>query len=154
MEFNATFLVAIISFLVFMKIMNAIFYVPLTTLIEERENIVNKNFEDARQANIEVENLIKNKEEQLAQAAKDSRQILIDKTNEANSNYHNKINEAKTNSTQRVIELKNELTKSEIEAKEILNSHVDLLAQSIVDKVLNGGTNGWILGFNSQKQHL
>ena len=142
MEFNATFLVAIISFLVFMKIMNAIFYVPLTTLIEERENIVNKNFEDARQANIEVENLIKNKEEQLAQAAKDSRQILIDKTNEANSNYHNKINEAKTNSTQRVIELKNELTKSEIEAKEILNSHVDLLAQSIVDKVLKGGTNG------------
>ena len=142
MEFNATFLVSIISFLVFMKIMNAIFYVPLTTLIEERENIVNKNFEDARQANIEVENLIKNKEEQLAQAAKDSRQILIDKTNEANSNYHNKINEAKTNSTQRVIELKNELTKSEIEAKEILNSHVDLLAQSIVDKVLKGGTNG------------
>lgn len=142
MEFNATFLISIISFLAFVKIMNAIFYMPLTNLINERENIVNKNLNDSQKAKEETQKLIQHKENQLAQAAKDSRQILIDKTNEANSNYHNKVNEAKTNSTQRVNELKNELTQSENEAKEILNTHVDSLAQSIVDKVLKGGFNG------------
>lgn len=142
MEFNATFLVSIISFLMFMKIMNAIFYIPLTNLIEERENIVNKNLNDSQIAKKETEKLILQKEEQLAQAAKDSRQILIEKTNEANTNYHNKVNEAKAKSTQRVNELKDELLQSENHAKEVLNSHVEALAQSIVDKVLKGGLNG------------
>lgn len=149
MEFNATFLVSIISFLVFMKIMNAIFYIPLTNLIEERENIVNKNFEDAKQTNIEVENLLKNKEEQLANAAKESRQILIDKTNEANTEYHEQLTNAKINSNKKVNELKVELTKSETKAKEDLNSHVEDLAQTIINKVLQGDLNGWIMGFNS-----
>lgn len=142
MEFNATFLVSIISFLVFMKIMNAIFYIPLTNLIEERENIVNKNFEDAKQTNIEVENLLKNKEEQLANAAKESRQILIDKTNEANTEYHEQLTNAKINSNKKVNELKVELTKSETKAKEDLNSHVEDLAQTIINKVLQGDLNG------------
>lgn len=142
MEFNATFLVSIISFLVFMKIMNAIFYIPLTNLIEERENIVNKNFEDAKQTNIEVETLLKNKEEQLANAAKESRQILIDKTNEANTEYHEQLTNAKINSNKKVNELKVELTKSETKAKEDLNSHVEDLAQTIINKVLQGDLNG------------
>lgn len=142
MEFNATFLVSIISFLVFMKIMNAIFYIPLTNLIEERENIVNKNFEDAKQTNIEVETLLKNKEEQLANAAKESRQILIDKTNEANTEYHEQLTNAKINSNKKVNELKIELTKSETKAKEDLNSHVEDLAQTIINKVLQGDLNG------------
>ena len=148
MEFNATFLVSIISFLAFVKIMNAIFYIPLTNLIQERENIVNQNFENSQRAKTQTEKLIQQKEEQLAQAAKDSRQILIDKTNEANSIYHDKVNEAKINSTKRVDKLKNELTQSEDNAKKVLNTHVETLAQSIINKVLQGGLNGWILDSN------
>lgn len=142
MEFNATFLVSIISFLAFVKIMNAIFYIPLTNIINERENIVNKNLEDSQTARAQTEQLVQHKEKQLAQAAKDSRQILIDKTNEANAIYHDKVNEAKVNSTKRVEELKNELTQSENSAKEVLNTHVETLAQNIIEKVLQGGLNG------------
>ena len=139
MEFNATFLVSIISFLVFMKIMNAIFYIPLTDLIQARENFVKENNQCALEATKQAEELLKDKNEKLSQAAKDSRQILIDKTNEANLNFQTKVNEAKNNANQRVEELKNELIKSGDDARISLNAKIEELAQQIIDKVLTGG---------------
>ena len=65
MEFNATFLVSAISFIVFTFIMNAIFYKPLTSIIEERENFINKAIDDAKNSENIASNLLKNKEETL-----------------------------------------------------------------------------------------
>ena len=142
MEFNATFIVSIISFLVFMKIMNAIFYNPITDVIKAREEITNSNYEASKIAKEEIEQLLLEKENKLSDASKQSRQILIDKTNEANSAYQEKITEAKTKSNERLNELKNELQSSEKEAQTALCTHVEELAQTIVNKILQGGLNG------------
>lgn len=142
MEFNATFLVSIVSFLVFMYIMNAIFYKPLTTVIDERENIVHDNYAHSRQARHEAEEITKDKENRLAETAKQSRKMMVDKTNEANEDYKNKVADAKTKSNEKVGILKEDLLRSEADAKNILNSHVENLAQTIVNKVLQGGFNG------------
>ena len=45
-EFNATFLVAMISFVVFIIIMNAILYKPILSIIEERQAYIDKNNND------------------------------------------------------------------------------------------------------------
>lgn len=142
MEFNATFLVSIISFLVFMYIMNAIFYEPLTKIIDEREGIVHDNYELSRQSRNKAEKLLKDKENRLTETAKQSRQIMVDKTNEANSDYKTKVDLAKVKSNQKVEDLKAELSRSENDAKEVLNSHIENLAQTIVNKVLEGGLHG------------
>lgn len=42
MEFNATFFVTAISFIVFTFIMTKFFYAPLTKVIDEREDFINK----------------------------------------------------------------------------------------------------------------
>lgn len=141
MEFNATFLVSIISFLVFMYIMNAIFYEPLTKIIDEREGFVHDNYEHSRKARHEAEKIAKDKENRLSETAKQSRQILTDKTNEANKNYKNIVADAKTKSNQRVEVLKEELSRSEADAKNILDSQVENLAQTIINKVLQGGVS-------------
>ncbi len=47
-EFNATLIVAMFSFVVFMFIMNAIFYRPILNIIRKRENYVNDNYEAAK----------------------------------------------------------------------------------------------------------
>ncbi len=142
MEFNATFLVSIISFLVFMKLMNAIFYIPLTNIIEEREEIVNKNHEHSFLTRQKADKLLADKDERLVDTAKKSRQILIDKTNEANSDYKTRVTEAKKESDIRAEQLKKELANSEKEAKTILDTQIEDLAQTIVNKVLLGGQNG------------
>lgn len=48
LEFNATFLVSMISFIVFIIIMNAIFYKPILGVIEEREKFINDHYNDAK----------------------------------------------------------------------------------------------------------
>ena len=49
MEFDATFLISIISFIVFVFIMNKIFYAPILEIMQRRENYVKDNFEQAKQ---------------------------------------------------------------------------------------------------------
>ena len=46
LEFNATFIVAIISFAVFIVIMNAIFYRPILEIIKKRDDYINSNYFD------------------------------------------------------------------------------------------------------------
>lgn len=141
MEFNATFLVSIISFLVFMKIMNAIFYIPLTSVIEDRECVVNENNEHAQKNNDKADAILQEKENRLTQTAKETRQILIDKTNAANSMLKTRTDEARNSASLRANELKNALIKSENDAREELSNKTEELAQVIVNKVL-GGLNG------------
>ena len=43
LEFNATFFVAMASFVIFMMIMNAILYKPLERIVKERQDIIDKN---------------------------------------------------------------------------------------------------------------
>ena len=50
MEFNATFLVSAISFIVFTILMNKILYAPLEKIVDERENFINGNYSDAKNA--------------------------------------------------------------------------------------------------------
>ena len=44
MEFNATFIVAFISFVIFIIIMNYILYKPINGIVEKRKNIIDENY--------------------------------------------------------------------------------------------------------------
>ena len=44
MEFDATFLIAAISFIVFVFIMNKIFYAPILNIMKARQDFVEENF--------------------------------------------------------------------------------------------------------------
>ena len=141
MEFNATIYVTIISFLVFMKIMNAIFYEPLTKIMSERDDLVRKNYDEAQKNNEKTDAILKDKEDRLAVAAMKSRQIMIDKTGEANFDYKHKVGEARDRSMRKILELKSELLKSADSAKPVLAERIEELANVITDKVLKGEQN-------------
>ena len=51
MEFNATFLVSAISFILFVFIMNAILYKPVIKIMEEREAFLKSNSEKLQRKN-------------------------------------------------------------------------------------------------------
>lgn len=61
LEFNATFLVSMISFIVFIIIMNAIFYKPILGVIEERENFINDHYNDAKNSKDKAQSLLEQK---------------------------------------------------------------------------------------------
>ena len=99
MEFNATFLISAISFVVFTFIMNAIFYKPLTEIIEEREKFINKTLDDAKNSQNIAQELLKNKEKtplnekEILKVLKTAKEVLEEMVSESEEEaYFNRMN--------------------------------------------------------------
>ena len=65
MEFNATFLVSVISFIIFTIIMNKIFYKPLENVMDERQKFIDDAKSDALNSNNRADAILKEKEDRL-----------------------------------------------------------------------------------------
>lgn len=137
MEFNATFIVSAVSFIVFVFIMNIIFYKPIQKIVNEREGIVESNWSDARKMNEETERIYQDKETKIVSATKEARDIVSAKTLEAQqqkeeftsntiSEYSMVLNTARQN-----------LSAQKESAKNDLKGHVNSIASMIVSKLMN-----------------
>ena len=86
MEFNATFLVSAISFIIFTVIMNKIFYKPLESVMDERQRVINDAKSDALNSDNRANAILKDRDERLNKSLAESKKIVADKVNEANEN--------------------------------------------------------------------
>lgn len=136
MEFNATFLISAISFILFTIIMNKIFYKPLENIMNERQKFINDNKLDAKNSSKRAEILLKDRENRLNKSVEESKKLVADKVNKANENSNNLISKAKQKSTEDIISAKNELSIQAAEAENELNSKVQALAEVISSKLL------------------
>ena len=134
MEFNATFIVSIFSFIVFIIIMNAIFYEPILKIIEEREKFINGNYNDAKNSKNETQVLINKKDSRLTQALTESRKIITDTVNDANEKSKVLTDDAKLANSQKIDITKTQLQEQEKEISQALS--IQDIAQSISNKVL------------------
>ena len=57
MEFNATFLATIISFVLFVILMNKILYAPILSIMEERKAFIDGNYKSAKENDEKVAEL-------------------------------------------------------------------------------------------------
>ena len=57
MEFNATFLATIVTFILFVILMNKILYAPILNIMLERRNFIDKNYQSAQDNNTEADRL-------------------------------------------------------------------------------------------------
>ena len=94
-EFNATFLVAMISFVVFMLIMNAVFYKPVLNMMRKREDFVNSNYEKAGKYNEQAQNCLNEYDTKLEEVRAKSRDDMAKTVETAQKSAFNKITETK-----------------------------------------------------------
>ena len=136
LEFNATFFIAMISFVVFMVIMNDILYKPLERIVKERQDLIDKNHQKAQTAKEKYDVLKQWQESSMAKAQK-----------EAGKTYQRILNEYKAQK-ETMLELNKNLSRKEIavaaaeldgqvvEAKYELKPEVKTLASIISSKIL------------------
>lgn len=141
LEFNATFFIAMFSFVVFMIIMNAILYKPLERIVKERQDLIDKNHQKAQIAKEKHDILKQWQESTMMKAQK-----------EASKTYQKILNEYKTQK-ETMLEFNKNLSKKEIEvasaeldgqvieARYELKPEVKTLANIISSKVLGYETN-------------
>lgn len=136
MEFNATFLVSAISFIIFTAIMNKIFYKPLESVMNERQKVIDDAKSDAMNSDNKADAILKDRDDRLNKSLVDSKKIVADKINEANENSKALTNNAKQKSQDEIATAKSNLQDEAIKTTEELKSKVKDLAEVISSKVL------------------
>ena len=134
MEFNATFLVSVISFIIFTIIMNKIFYKPLENVMDERQKFIDDAKSDALNSNNRAD--AKEKEDRLNKSASDSKKLVAGKLNAANENSKTLTDNAKQKSQDEISSAKSNLQNEALQTSEELKSKVKDLAEVISSKIL------------------
>lgn len=135
-EFNATFLIAMFSFVVFILIMNSIFYQPILNIIRKREEYINSNYEDSKKFAQNASDLQNSRAAKLEQTQDKCRQEFKTVVDKVQSDAGEQIKEAKENSKKAIQAKKADLISEEESLKSSLkDSVVKDLASSIVSKL-------------------
>jgi len=136
MEFNATFFVSGISFIVFAILMNIVMYNPLAKVVEQRKKYIDGNYEEADTANQKATGLIKDRADKLAKAGSDARKVIVDKTDEAKLKKAEVCANAKNEANEEIKSKKDELKNTSIAVSNELKQHVRGIAETISSKIL------------------
>lgn len=147
MEFNATFLASIISFLVFVFLMNKVLYSPMEKIVKARQEFIEGNLSSADENNKKAEELSQERENKLNDAKNDARSKYLDAINEYKEQKSGMIAEAQENSNNELAQAYENLNNLSNETKEGLKGRMNDLANDIVEKVL--GYRSEVHGFDN-----
>ena len=135
MEFNATFVISAISFILFTVIMNKIFYKPVGNIINERQKFIDDTIETAKKSDSEADNILKNRDEKLSNSLKNSKKIISDKTADANKDAAKILFQARGSSKNRISAVKENLFVQANDLDREMEQRVDNLSDLIVNKI-------------------
>lgn len=136
MEFNATFIVSAINFIIFSIIMNAIFYKPLDKIVTERQKFVEETNEDAKIKQKKAEAVVRNKELKIEKTKQDAKKIITSKADDVNTKKIELTTNAQKKAQDDVNSAKVTLNQSVDEVQQGLDEEVKKLADAISSKIL------------------
>ena len=136
MEFDATFLISVISFVVFVFIMNKIFYAPILKIMQERQHFVDENFNSARATKEETLTQIKLHDNELEKTREEARNTIASESKRVKQENAKLIAEFRRELTNDISKEKESLRNSAYEAKETLKEDAVNIAKSISGLIL------------------
>lgn len=135
-EFNATFIAAMLSFVVFMFIMNAIFYNPILNIIRKRESYIEKNNQESEKFMQNAEKYNLEHAEKLDKAKEEGRNKVTQNVEKTQKETYTKIQEAKEKAKDEIRLKKENLINQKNELQKTIESEtVNDIAQMIVSKI-------------------
>jgi F-type H+-transporting ATPase subunit b len=149
MEFNGTFLATIVTFILFVYVMNKILYAPILEIMEKRESVINGNYKIAEENNTKSEILSEERKEKLNYAKDEAREKYLETIEEYKSKNADTISAAQNNSKKEVDNANAELANISDDVKNGLKGYMNDLANDIVEKVIGYRTSAE--GFDDAK---
>jgi F-type H+-transporting ATPase subunit b len=136
-DFDATLPLMAVQFLLLTALLNAVFYKPLTKVLDERDDYIRSGDADSGDKLAKAESLVKEYERQIAEARRESQNLVQQAQTEAKNITANQIAEA-----QKEVQLQKEKATQEIEqqkaaALSTLEQQVDSLSRQILEKILD-----------------
>lgn len=136
LQIDGTSIVIAVSFIVFVIIMQKIFYAPITEVRQERSDYISNNNKIAGQKIEESEQLIKDYETKIAQTKIQSAKLVSQLTDEANQKKLSRLAEKSQQVNAQLNAKREELEKEKNNAVEALKPQIINLASFISSKIL------------------
>ena len=134
MEFNATFIVAFVSFIVFVFIMNIILYKPINDIVKKRKNYIDANYNEAKNNSEKTKSILEDRKNKLSKARFEAKQNVDEKVNLAKGEKDKITSDAKNQAKEKIEQERLNNINASNEAKNALKGEVKNLAQIICDK--------------------
>lgn len=148
MEFNGTFLATIVTFILFVILMNKVLYAPILSVMEERKSFIDGNYKAASDNDAKVAELTTEREEKLTEAKEEARAKYNEALGEFKAQRSDEVAEAQSSAKEELEQSKIELDNLSNEVKQGLKSSMTDLANDIVEKVI--GYRSEVQGFDDE----
>lgn len=152
MEFDATFLISVISFVVFVFIMNIVFYTPIMRIMEKRNNFVEDNFNSANNINKETQKQEKYHANELEISRNEAKNVLDNEIQRMKTEKSKTIADYKSELYSNVNFEKENLRQSALDTKEILKDNVVDIAKNISNILLGSSVDN--AAINKSQIHI
>lgn len=152
MEFDATFLIAAISFIIFIFLMNKVFYTPILKIMQERTAFVEQNYEDTRLIKEKTKEKIDFRENELEKSRNNVQTMIAENSKALKIEGSKNIEKYKEEKYENIENEKKILKNSAIEAKEELKNNVVDIAKNISQKILGNSVNVETINKNQIKE--
>ena len=137
LEFDGTFIFALISFIVFVVIMNLILYRPILKIMDERQKFLDKNKETALQSKQKAADVLKQKDDEILGAKLEASNILTESQNEVKLKRENAIKAKKDEIKEELIKHSDSLKADKSNIKNQLKTEINDFVKMTVSKVLD-----------------
>lgn len=137
MEFNATFIVAFVSFIVFVFVMNQILYKPINDIVVKRQNLIDENYELAKKNQEKTQAILQDRLDKLNNARSRVRQETALALDRANEEKRKVEEDAKAQAGIKIEQNIDVLNQNKQDAINVLKNDVINLAQIISDKFID-----------------
>ena len=135
-DFDATLPLMALQFLLLTALLNAVFYKPLTKVLDEREEYIRNNSSNAKERLAKAENLIAEYQRQIATARKESQAVMDKAQADAREINAQKIAEAQAEVQAQKEAAAQEIQEQKAAAMANLEQQVDSLSSQILSKIL------------------
>ena len=136
MEFNGTFFVTIISFLVFVFVMNKVLYEPIGKFVAKRKEFIDGNLSLAKTNRDKAGEISEEKERKLRDARNDAKSRYANSVNEYKSKKNDIVDVARKEADEELRQGYENLESVSNEAKNGLKMYMNDLANDIAEKVI------------------
>lgn len=136
-DFNATLPLMAVQILLFMVVLNTVFYNPVAKVLDEREEYIRKNLTQASEILAKAEAITKQYEKDLAQERREAQLIIGLAQKEAQDIVALEIKQAQKDTELLVNEATLQLNSQKQKALSALEDQVNTLTEQIKSKLLN-----------------
>lgn len=149
MEFNGTFLIATVSFIIFTLLMNKILYKPINNIIEKRNMLFDDNKMKVSTHNKNEKECIKQHDENIQKANQNANEIILNGKDKLKNQKDVEIKNKKNDIANKLNNTKNDLENQKNDIYKNVREDVKSLSNYIATKIL--GENIDNISFDENK---